>query len=232
MQLSSARKMKPDRFRTGPRRNHKVIFQLPLVAVIDQINAGIHTGVLDFGISRYSTVPLGRVIAEEVVSCAGQGIAAGYSNSAAGAGQLHPHYIGLRSVARRSRLKYIAGLPAGLRIGAIRLAQRQHRRRIREKQRISAASRKELHRLVGLTLVGLKAERDSSVVLRRVRLFHRKVFIWLRGRARGERRERGCRDESLHKQSSQWGRVNAQEHKCLLLRPARLAWRVGSTDWG
>ena len=46
------------------RRDDDVVFQLPLVAVVDQINAGVDIPILYFRIVSHIGVPLPRVITE------------------------------------------------------------------------------------------------------------------------------------------------------------------------
>ena len=131
------RKLKPDGLRICPRRNDEVVLQLPLVAVIDQIDARVDGGVLYPGKGWHAAVPFGRVVADEVVGCAGEPIQTGHLYSAIGPGQIHPDDIGPSRVClpgplRGSRLQPISAGPSGLRSRRIRFGERQHRRRFRE----------------------------------------------------------------------------------------------------
>ena len=53
-------------------RDHKVIFQLALVSVVDQVNPGEDGGVLKFGVGRNVLYPLRRIVAAEVIVFAGK----------------------------------------------------------------------------------------------------------------------------------------------------------------
>ena len=54
------------------RRDGEIVFELPLVAVIDQIDAGIKPADAHFGERRHAGLPLRRVVAGEVIDFAGQ----------------------------------------------------------------------------------------------------------------------------------------------------------------
>jgi hypothetical protein len=61
-----------DAMRVGPRRDDKVILKLALIAVVNQVDAGINSLVLHLCIIRDIAVPLLRIIANEVGALAGQ----------------------------------------------------------------------------------------------------------------------------------------------------------------
>ena len=61
-----------DGVRVGARLDHKVVLQLALVGVIDQVDAGIHARVLHLGISRHIGMPFLGIVAENVVRLSGQ----------------------------------------------------------------------------------------------------------------------------------------------------------------
>ena len=80
--------------RVGTRRNDKVILKLPLIAVVDQVDAGINSFVLHFRVGRDIAAPLLRIVADEVVALAGQFIHASHFG----------RRVGLRSFIRRTAL--------------------------------------------------------------------------------------------------------------------------------
>ena len=61
-----------DLIRIGARGDDQVVFELALVAVIGEVNAGIDVLVPDLGVGRDIRPPLLRVVAEEVIDDAGQ----------------------------------------------------------------------------------------------------------------------------------------------------------------
>ena len=58
--------------RIAPGGNLKVVFELALVAIIDEINPGIHAFVFHPGVRRHVRAPLFRVSTDEVVRLARQ----------------------------------------------------------------------------------------------------------------------------------------------------------------
>ena len=54
--------------RVGTGFDYEIIFELPLITVIDQINAVINVCILDPGVSRDIRAPLGRIAPEEVIA--------------------------------------------------------------------------------------------------------------------------------------------------------------------
>ena len=73
------------------RRNREIVFQLLLVAIVNQIDAGIKFTDTDFGKRGHARVPLRGVVAGEVIDLAGQFDVAADLRQRAGAGELHPH---------------------------------------------------------------------------------------------------------------------------------------------
>ena len=61
----------PDGPRVRAGRNHEVVFQLPLIAVVNQVDAGIDIRVPYFRVVRHIRAPLCRIIADEIVTLAG-----------------------------------------------------------------------------------------------------------------------------------------------------------------
>ncbi len=80
---------KRDGHRVGTRGYHKVVFQLPLVAVVDQVNARIELFVSHLGISVDICDPLLWIVADEVVVIAGEFIDPRHRGRGVGANELH-----------------------------------------------------------------------------------------------------------------------------------------------
>ncbi len=78
-----------DTVRVGFGLNDEVVFKLPLIAVIDEIDAGIDTVVPDLGVSRDVGMPFRRVISEKVVHLAGELVDPRDASRGVGAGKLH-----------------------------------------------------------------------------------------------------------------------------------------------
>ncbi len=76
----------------GSRRHDEVILQLPLVAVVDQVNARIDSLVLHLRVGRNIRAPLRRIVADEVVARPRQFIHASYFGGGIGIAELHPQH--------------------------------------------------------------------------------------------------------------------------------------------
>ena len=76
-------------FRIGPGRDHEIVFQLPLVAVVNQVYARIHALILYLGVARNIGAPLFRIAADEVVRLAGQLVESRHARRAIRAHELH-----------------------------------------------------------------------------------------------------------------------------------------------
>ena len=57
---------------SAPGATDEVVFQLPLVAVVDQVHAGVDVLVFHLSVVGMSVCPLARVVADEVVGRARQ----------------------------------------------------------------------------------------------------------------------------------------------------------------
>ena len=77
------------------RGDDEVVLQLALVAVVEEIDPGIDSGVAHLGVSGNVAAPLGGVVADEVVGCAGERVSALDLGAGAGAHQVHSDDIGL-----------------------------------------------------------------------------------------------------------------------------------------
>src|SRR5207244_10703193 len=60
--------LKSNGARIGARIDYKIVFELPLVAVIDQVNAVIDILVFDFGVVGDIGMPLRGIVANEIVA--------------------------------------------------------------------------------------------------------------------------------------------------------------------
>jgi len=78
--------------RVCTRCDDKVILKLPLVAVVNQINAGINSFVLHLGVGRNIAVPLRRVVTDEIVALARQFVRARHSRRRIGIAEFHPQH--------------------------------------------------------------------------------------------------------------------------------------------
>jgi hypothetical protein len=56
----------------GSRRNGKVVLQLLMASVVNQINSRVHIPIPDSGVGRNIGVPLGRISTDKVIDPAGQ----------------------------------------------------------------------------------------------------------------------------------------------------------------
>ena len=72
----------------------EVVFELALVAVVHKIDAVIHPGILHLGEGGDGGVPLGGVVAQNIVGGAGQLIGAGGLRGWIGAPELHTNQVG------------------------------------------------------------------------------------------------------------------------------------------
>ena len=61
----------PELPRVGSWGNNKVVLQLTLIAVVDEVDPGIHTAVLHARKMRYAGPPPGRVVSHQVVAVSG-----------------------------------------------------------------------------------------------------------------------------------------------------------------
>ena len=87
---SCKRESNPVRIRAG--RDDKVILELALIAVHNQVHARIDTLVFDLCIVGNIRAPLGGVVADEVVALAGQLIHTYHLRGGVGPGKLHAQH--------------------------------------------------------------------------------------------------------------------------------------------
>src|ERR1044071_7596582 len=105
----------------------EVVFELALVAVVDEVDAVVDARVPDLRVVRHVRAPLRGVVADEVVALAGQRLDARDLGPPVRADQPYPNDRAPRSGARR-----------------LAPAHRQHGLVPGEKERVAAAPRGEL----------------------------------------------------------------------------------------
>ena len=67
LKLLNAIELERDQSGARARRHHKIIFELPLIAVINQVDAGINILVTDLAKRRHASPPLARIVAQEII---------------------------------------------------------------------------------------------------------------------------------------------------------------------
>src|SRR6266508_3732013 len=75
-------------------RHDEIVFQLPLIAVVDQVDAGIHFTVSDLRIGADVGPPLPGVVSNEVVDLSGKLAFSCQSRLGVGSGRLHAQDAG------------------------------------------------------------------------------------------------------------------------------------------
>ena len=133
------------------RRDGEIVFELPLIAVVGQIDAGIKLANTHPRERRHTGLPARRIVADEVIDFAGQCLRAGNLRAFICAGELHPHRP-LRKVVRSGHF-----------------ALNEFRRAGRNQEFGIASARDELCRGIRLSLVGLEIERQAGRHHRRLR---------------------------------------------------------------
>ena len=78
----------------GTRRDVEIIFKLLLVAVVNQVDAGIKPADADLGEHGQAYAPLRGVVAGEVIDFTGQFSVTADRRLRIGADELHPHGCG------------------------------------------------------------------------------------------------------------------------------------------
>ena len=79
----------PDPARVGAGLDYEVVFQLALVAVIDEVHARIDVDISHPGVVRHVGAPFLRIIADEVVALARQPLQSCHLRFGVGAHQPH-----------------------------------------------------------------------------------------------------------------------------------------------
>ncbi len=101
-----ARKFEPDLFRIRARRHDKIVFELALGSVIDQIDTRIDLLIVHSAKSADAVNPFVGIVAHEVVHNPGERISAGDLGVTVGSGQLHPHHGGRLALLKRAELEH------------------------------------------------------------------------------------------------------------------------------
>ncbi len=171
-QLLGARNPQPNRLWTRSRLQHEVILQLPLVAVVNKVDAGIDSFVLHLRVSRNVRPPLRRITANEVVTRAREFVRASNLGGGVGIVQLHAQHgagrafgdwAGLR-FRRRGKPRLYGEL--GLRFSrGISRAQREHGFVSREKKRVARSARTKLYLAIGLPMIRFEAQRQLAITV-------------------------------------------------------------------
>src|SRR5262249_1621059 len=136
LQLFAAVEVKAYRLGVRFGSDNEVIFKLLLIAIVDQVNTGIDASVANLRVGGYTAMPLGRIVADEIVDRAGKLVVAGRPKARVCPSQFHADEvsywgfdIGGRSCRRRVRASRRGGLH-----------ELEHGGRIREEDRIAATS--------------------------------------------------------------------------------------------
>ena len=147
------------------RSDHDVVFQLPLVAVIDHIDAGINAGVFHPGVVRHVALPSMGVVADEVVALTRLRIESGELRVLVRAHEPHAHdrvwpgwLTGCGALAGRGVF--------GRRGFVWCRAQAQDNFGGGEEEAVALAAGEEFHPFFALTLVGFEAQRQRAVANR------------------------------------------------------------------
>ena len=81
-----------DQIRISAWADDEVILQLPLIAVIDEVDPVVEVSVLDLGVRGHIGAPLLRIVPDEVVGLAGQLFLSFYACLGVGADEFHPEH--------------------------------------------------------------------------------------------------------------------------------------------
>src|SRR6266704_2401030 len=85
----SAFEAERDPVRVGGRRDAEIVFELSLITVVNEVDAGINRLILDAGRLRNVAVPLGGIVANEIAALAWQ--KRGARNAGRGVRPVEPH---------------------------------------------------------------------------------------------------------------------------------------------
>ena len=138
----------------------KIVFELALVPVEDQVDARVDAGVLHALVGCHRGMPIGGVVADEVVGSAREDF-----HPAGGGGDV------------RALKLHAQGGGCGF---GLSFAEFKHGFAGGEEESISLSAREELHALVNLTAIGFEAEWNFSKVCLELR-FRRELGCGLRG---------------------------------------------------
>src|SRR5206468_9923180 len=82
-----------DRIRVGARSNEEVVFELLLIAVVDEVHSGIDVLVFDLPVPWNLRVPVLAIVADKVIALPGQFVFLGYARRRVAVDQLHPQFM-------------------------------------------------------------------------------------------------------------------------------------------
>ena len=176
-------KAQPDGLQIGAWCDHEIVLQLSLVAIKDQIHAWIDVLVVHPGVRRYISVPLLRVIADQVVAAVGKFVLSDDLRRGMRTQPLHAQ----NGRGRDRRVLCLGDLRRH--IGRVRgpglggLGQDQHGFGGREKKGVAGAAGQVLNLAVGLPLVGFKTQGQFAVGFQylltgRRRIFCQSIYSW------------------------------------------------------
>ena len=138
----------------GARRDDEIIFQLALVAVIDDIDSGVGLGEADTRIRRNLGVPLLRIVAEEIIDDPRQHLYPLDRGCGVGPFKLHAHDTLL------DRRRPMSNMPRRLIVVLHRLLLLQHQHGFRggQKDGVPFPAHDEFHGRIRLSLIRFEAE--------------------------------------------------------------------------
>ena len=166
-----------DRLGIGAGGDHEVVFELPLVAVIDQVHPGVDVPVLDLHVCGNVGAPLLGIIADEVVAFARQLTDPGHRWRGVGAEELHAQHCS-SALFRLDKPGLAGNSMLGVRVC---LSEHEHRLGGGQEQGIAAAAGEELDLWFGLPLVCLEAQWQLPVGSQDLRLGRlRALGRWMR----------------------------------------------------
>ena len=147
--------------RVRARRHHEVVLQLLLVAVVHQVHARVDSLDFHFPVGRNIRAPFRRIVSDEVVHLARQFIVARNVGCAVRSPQFHPQGSCLGR-----RLRSVVGKKRAQKIRSRFRAQEQRDFIRREQHRVPRPMRDKFRLRRRLPLIRLKAQRQSSVIIR------------------------------------------------------------------
>ena len=162
LEFLRAREAEHDLLRVRSGRDDEVVLELPLVAVIDEIDPAIDLAVMHLGIGRHIGAPSRRILADEVVRLAGEFVAPAHKWLARRTHEAHAEHGRIRlnpPVGTRLRAAHVA-----FRVRA-RLREDEDRLAGGEIKIVAGTARKEAHVLMRLAAVRLELERQLAVAL-------------------------------------------------------------------
>src|SRR5438552_8599719 len=162
LQALPALEAEHDPFRVRPGCDDEVVFQLALVAVVDEIDTGIDRAVVDLGVGRDVGAPLRRILADQIVCFSWQFFPPAQEGLGRGTHKTHAHHDWRPSRLRAKPLRRAAQVAFCVRV---RLCQYEHGLARREIEAVAGAACEEAYVLVRLALIRLEVQRQLAVAL-------------------------------------------------------------------